>query len=324
MTLSRIAKRALLFVVGGLILYGVYRVLYWNVILPAKTASDHKKRVLEARERAPRCAKNLSDEQLTPFAYSRGLFCSYRKATISGPINIVGPPHEYPLNFKIISVKPSVLEYRGKTLPSIISSDATHISTASNIPQSSNGHMKKRYLISGYPIDPNIAKVVERLQAKAKHFCKASATFSESAAKKVVNWGFSQELRLGQYDYSLISLSGNYKSTEGDKVNLLSIPIMLGADKDIPATAYADVVCESRVYERSNWHNYSDSPPNFKAIQSRQEVIQSRFEDTAGSANLNRFPGTTFYSEKKQLSGLQDASFYPKGWWQNPFSPNLI
>jgi hypothetical protein len=61
---------------------------------------------------------------------------------------------------------------------------------------------------------------------------------------------------------------------------------------------------------------FSDRLPNLTSA--------SYFFDSTGSTNFNRFPGTTIYNDRKQLRGLQDASFYPEGWWQNPFSPNLI
>lgn len=48
------------------------------------------------------------------------------------------------------------------------------------------------------------------------------------------------------------------------------------------------------------------------------EIIGNSFDSNG------RFPGTPLYSDRNSLKGLPDASFFPEGWWQDPFTPNLI
>jgi hypothetical protein len=133
-------------------------------------------------------------------------------------------------------------------------------------------------------------------------------------------WKGDSSQRPGRTDVSRLVLRGDFKvDKNGNLTGTAKSFTTFGVQSD-PDSGYFKESGESyslRSGSKITSSLFSNSPPNF-------EAALYYFEDTVGSTNFNRFPGTTIYSERKQLSGLQDASFYPEGWWQNPFSPNLI
>jgi len=137
--------------------------------------------------------------------------------------------------------------------------------------------------------------------------------------QQLSDWKGDSSQRPARTDVSRLVLRGDFKADKNGNLTGTAKSLTTFNVQSDPSNGYFKESGESYSLRRNSRITnslFSDSPPGFASA--------SYFFDGTGSTNFNRFPGTTIYNNRKQLSGLQDASFYPESWWQNPFSPNLI
>ena len=137
--------------------------------------------------------------------------------------------------------------------------------------------------------------------------------------QQLSDWKGDSSQRPARTDVSRLVLRGDFRADKNGNLTGTAKSFTTFNVQSDPSNGYFKESGESYSLRRNSKITnslFSDSLPGLASA--------SYFFDSTGSTNFNRFPGTTIYNDRKQLSGLQDAGFYPEGWWQNPFSPNLI
>jgi hypothetical protein len=146
------------------------------------------------------------------------------------------------------------------------------------------------------------------------------------------NWKGDNTPRPERFDVSRVVIRGQFSADKqglltGSIDSLTSFNLQSDTERDYPyesaqsyKTSKGTRISSDLTFNPSNLSKatYFYSNLDANTYDSNGQVVGNSF-DSAG-----RFPGTPLYSDRNSLRGLPDASFFPEGWWQNPFAPNLI